>query len=546
MKTKSVCILGFFFVVMFVLNSFMPYYRDDYLAGIIWKTPHRLQNFEDVIMSLILYYEFHGGRLFAFLFQFVIMLYDKIYFNILNSLAFVSMMILIVMHGVREVNVFKYPKLLFAAGAFMWLGIFDFGEVVVWLCGSIVYMWSGALAALFLLPYNLALKGNFLKYNPFLSFIMLCLGIIGACSVENLTITTTLLALCICVYLYKKNTLKCHLVFGAIGSVIGTLICIFSPGNFLRIVEDNDRGMIFHVLNQIPANLEMLLFMLPVILLMILSYRLLKVDLATEKGLCKDKTEIVKKHHFTLLSFIAITLLSYITGGFFQNTLYNIIVALVLSPIGLTDELTISHFQNTMAGVDEALLYILAVSYIYLKGAETLHITKKEIAFAKSVKLKDIINRYTEAKTAAFFIALSLFNNMVVVGAPSFPGRALFSSSCIFIMGAIALISAKPAYSAVFDSLNAKVIRLSGIMLVVFLQLASIVIMRDIYIEDKARVAIIKEHIDSNDIVYVPPSKIPLHRRALRHIAYDDYDTGMTREHISRYYNIRTIKLIEE
>ena len=545
MKTKSLCVLGFFFAVMFVVNSFMPYYRDDYLAGIIWKTPHRLENFGDVLTSLILYYEFHGGRLVSFFLQFVIMLYDKVYFNALNALAFISMMTLIVMHAAREINALKHPKLLFAAGIFMWLGIFDFGEVVVWLCGSVVYLWTGVLAALFLLPYNLALKGKFLKYNPFLSFIMLCLGIVGACSVENLTVTTSLIAFGVCAYLYKKKTLKCHLVFGAIGSLLGTLICIFAPGNFQRIIDDEDRGMIFHILNQIPANLEMLLFMLPVILLMILSYRLLKVDLATEKGLSKENIVSVKKHHFALLTFVGLTLLSYMTNGFFQYSIYNAIVAAVLSPLGLTDDTTISHFHNTMSGVDEALLYILAVSYIYLKGAEVLHITKVEIAFAKSVTLKDIINRYVEAKTAAFFVLLSLFNNMVVMGAPSFPGRALFSSSCIFIMGAVALISAKPAYDAIFESVNGKAIRISGIMLVIFLQIASIAVLHSIYLEDKARVAIIAEHIDSHDIVYVPKSKIPLYRKVLRHIAYDDYDTGMTRDHISRYYNVRTIKLLE-
>lgn len=547
MKSKSLFVLFFFFLVMFLLNSWMPYYRDDYLAGIIWKTTHRLQNMEDVLTSLILYYEFHGGRLVSFFFQFVIMLYDKVVFNVLNALAFVSMMMLVVMHAKREVNALKYPKLLFLAGAFMWLGLFDFGEVVVWLCGSVVYLWTGVLAALFLLPYNLALKGDFLKYNPFLSSIMLFLGAIAACSVENLTVTTSLLAVLVCVYLHRKKTLKCHLVFGAVGSIIGTLACIFAPGNFLRIVEDEDRGIIFHFLNQITANLEMLVWAFPILLLIVLSYRLLKVDLAKKFNISSNSNEnfIVKNKHYALLIFLVLTLLSYLTNGFFQYSIYNVIVAFVLTPLGLTDEVTISHFYNTMSGVDEALLYILAVSFIYLKLAEILHITKKEIAFTKSISYKDVLNHYTEVKLAAAFVLLAFFNNMVVVGAPSFPGRALFSSSCILIMGAVALLSAKPIYDVILESDNGKFLRISGIALVIFLQLSSLSVMRNIYNEDQMRVAIIKEHIDSHDIVYVPKSEIPLYRKVLRHIAYDDFDTGMTRDHISRYYNIRTVKLIE-
>jgi len=546
LKAKSISVMLFFFIVMLILTSWMPYYRDDYLAGIIWKTPHRLESMGDVLTSLILYYEFHGGRLVSFFCQFVLMLYDKMLFNVLNAFAFVAMMALMVMHAKREINVLKYPKLIFAAGAFMWLGLFDFGEVVVWLCGSVVYLWTGVLAALFLLPYNLALKGDFIKYNPFLSGLMFFLGLIGACSVENLTITTTLTAILSCAYLYKKKTLKCHLIFGAIGSFLGSLICIFAPGNFQRIIDDEDRGYIFHVLNQIPANLEMLLWALPIVLLLVLAYRLLKVDLAQKLNISSNSKTVAKNKHLTLIIFLILTLLSYITNGFFQYSIYNIIVALVLTPLGLTDDTTISHFHNTMSGVDEALLYILAVSFIYLKAAENLNITKKETDFKKQIKLKDIVNNYGEVKYAAILFGISLFNNMAVIGAPSFPGRALFSSSCIFIIGALAIISAKPVYTAIFESASAKTIRISGIILVLFLQIASLAVMRDIYIEDAARVAIIKEHIDSHDVVYVPKSEIPLYRKVLRHIAYDDFDTGMTRDHISRYYNIRTVKLIEE
>lgn len=524
----------------------MPLYRDDYLAGIIWKTPHRLESMEDVLLSLILYYEFHGGRLISFLFQFVAMLYDKVYFNILNALAFPVMMTLIVMHAKRTVDILKYPALIFSAGAFMWLGLSHFGEVVIWLCGSAVYLWTGILAALFLLPYNLALKGSFIKYNVFLSSIMFFLGLVGACSVENLTITTSMIAVGVCFWLFKKKELKCHLVMGAIGSCFGTLICIFAPGNFQRIIDDEDRGMIFHVLNQIPANLEMLLYLFPVILLLIISYRLLKVDLAKKRKLIDKNAKtitIIKNKHYVLLFFLVTTLISYMTNGFFQDAIYNAVVAAVLAPIGLTDDTTISHFQNTMAGVDEALLYILTVSYLYLKSVESLHITKKEICNANSITLKDILSNYTETKYAMFLFIISVFNNMVVLGAPSFPGRALFSSSCIFIMGAIVILSVKPVYKAIFEGELAKTLRVGGTITVIFLQFATIIVMYDIHNEDSARVSMIAtQAAEGKRTVYVPRSKIPEQRRVLRHIAYDDFDTGMTRDHICRYYNIRWVK----
>ena len=58
------------------------------------------------------------------------------------------------------------------------------------------------------------------------------------------------------------------------------------------------------------------------------------------------------------------------------------------------------------------------------------------------------------------------------------------------------------------------------------------------------RVAYIaKEAAAGKIVVTVPPSAIPEQRRILRHIAYDDFDTGMTREHICYYFGIGSVEL---
>ena len=174
--------------VMYLANAWMPPYRDDYWAALVWGTGDHLQNMGDVVRSLERYYMLHGGRLVSFFIQFVFMMYGKVWFNIANAFVFAAMCAVILMHCRRDTSFADEPEMLFVIGAFMWFGISHFGEIAIWLCGSAVYLWTGLLTAVFLLPYNLALAGKLKGTHFGLAILMLPLGAIAACSVENLTV----------------------------------------------------------------------------------------------------------------------------------------------------------------------------------------------------------------------------------------------------------------------------------------------------------------------------------------------------------------------
>ena len=73
---------------MYVANAWMPLYRDDYWAALVWKTGDHLQSMGDVFLSLERYYWLHGGRLVSFFIQFVFMLAGKFWFNLANAAVF--------------------------------------------------------------------------------------------------------------------------------------------------------------------------------------------------------------------------------------------------------------------------------------------------------------------------------------------------------------------------------------------------------------------------------------------------------------------------
>lgn len=552
MMTKtlpSVLILTGFFIVMYVANAWMPLYRDDYLAAVIWGTGDHLQSMQDVFYSLERYYYMHGGRLVSFFVQFAFMLCDKFWFNLANALVFVLMLVLMAMHVRRDFNFAAEPKLLALLGAFAWLGISHFGEIAIWLCGSAVYLWTGLLTAVFLLPYNLkfatSATGGMPSEPAWLTVIMLPLGATAACSVENLTVTTTLLTFAACYYARREKKLSPWMVTGAIGSLCGSIVCLAAPGNYVRIIDDQDRSWLFHFLNQIPSNLEMVMYMLPVILTLVLAWRLLVQDAARKRGLDIPPLADTYSRHPVLLAVLLLSTVSFFTTGFFADTLRDVIVITVLTPLGLTDEVTISHFANTMAGLEEALIYILSVIYVYLAAVKSLGVTKaRHKALTAVIPWREIFAAYGELRYGCFCLALAFFNNFVVIGAPSFPGRALFSSSIMFIIGAAVIIRIPAVAEPLLDGAAGKIFRRGGCLVTAFIIVATLTVLHDIWLEDALRVRYIAEQAAAGvQTVRVPPSAIPEQRRILRHIAYDDFDTGMTRDHISVYFGIHTVKL---
>ena len=531
------------FVLMYVVNAWMPLYRDDYWAGLVWKTGDHLQSMGDVFLSLERYYMLHGGRLVSFFIQFAFMLAGKFWFNIANAFVFSAMCAVMVMHVRRKAACLDEPEMLVLAGAFMWLGLSHFGEVAIWLCGSAVYLWTGVLTAIFLLPYNFALAGTMKSSGIWLTAAMLPLGAVAACSVENLTVTTTLLVLWCSWRAYRQGIFASWMGTGAVGSIVGSVACIVAPGNFVRIEEDQDRSWAFHFLNQIAGNLEMILYMMPILLTLVLAVRLLYLSSAERRGI-----EVAPGpeggRYYILLGILLVSIVSFFTTGFFWQAIEAAVVHGVFLPLGLTDPALHDRFNNTMQGFEEALIYLAGVAYVYFVSVHTLGVSKMHIRGLKeNVSWRTLAEDYPVLRYAAFLITLCFFDNLIMVGAPSFPGRALFSSSVMLILGVMVVLRIPEVREPLIVLREGRIWRIGGACVVGFIVAATMVVLHDIWREDSLRLAYIALEADAGEkAVFVPYSEIPERRRILRHIAYDDFDTGLTRDPVSDYYGLDILR----
>lgn len=517
-RLMTAAIIFVIFAIMFALNHLMPLHRDDYDYSLIWQTTQHVENFSDVIESTWRHYFLHGGRAVTVFWLNLFLWLGKFPFDIANAILFTALVILIYVHARREIK-FDEPIILAATGLLTWLSLPHFGEVAVWKSGSTVYLWSAVPALIFLLPYNLKLAGKSLP--PIAYYILPVLGLIAGCSVENLGVTVTLLSGAITFYLYKKNIRESWLALGSIGSLTGLIILLAAPGNFVRYdAQGSGKGIFAHIGNQIAGNAEMLLYILPAVLILICALSILN-------GRRAEKFSV----SYPLIIATLIFVVSYFNDSFITRSINDFFVNVIFPNFNPSTKF-IERFENFMSKSEEMIIYWLIIFLIFLPLKKSLGVKKFPVL--------DTIKKFPETKYAAFLFALALFNNFVMIFAPTFPARATFSS-VTFILASVIAVIRLPIVREKFSAPQvSKILKAGAFALGSFTVIAALIITYTLRLENDRRVSeVIRAAAQNQSEVTFPP--ITLKNRALRHVFFVDFDNGVTRDGLCKFYGIKTI-----
>ena len=541
---KSWLILGAVFLFMLLLNVLMPIHRDDYDYSLVWGTVQHVGSFSDVLQSMWNHYMTHGGRMVTVFGLDLFLWLGKIWFDIANAVIFTGLMTLLYFHGMRRVSLGRAPWLLGLTAFLAWLALPHFGEVAVWKSGSTVYLWSGICVALFLLPYNLYLAGR-LSWGHGMAVPMFFLGILAGWSVENLAVTVVALTFLLSAYCWKKKMLKAWMPAGMVGAFLGFIGILAAPGNYVRYGEQSGgKGILIHIGNQFAGNGEMMLYVLPVILLLLLVWRGLKISLLEKQG------EMVERQPLSfgigqgvLLVLLAVVLVSYFSGGWLAEGLRDFLVAHVLTPLHVTRPKTIAQFGNVMAGFEEMVLYLGGICIVYSLAKRAMGLSGKAIkVLNQKVSARQVWAAYPAVQYASVLFVLALFNNFVMIAAPTFPVRATFSSVCLILVGTLAVLD-MPEVRDMMKSPMGRVLRLGGGAIGLFLAVSAVIVSYTMTQEQAVRIAYIESKAGSQEVVELPP--IAMKNRAMRHVFFVDFGNGVTKGGLCHYYGIKDIRIVE-
>ena len=226
-----IIVLSLIFLVMFVLNSLTPIMSDDF--GYSFNlSEERLSGLRDIINFQKHHYFYWGGRIVAHTLVQLFLLGPKVIFNIFNSLCFTTLIYLIYLITKKEKeNILMIPIIFFLVYFLQPV----FGQCCLWLTGSCNYLWTTTIVLSILYLY---IKRSDKKDSLMYIIFMFILGIVAGWTNENtsFSLITILLLLLITLKKEKKEIKRWH-IFGIIGNIIGFIIMILAPGNYLRKEE---------------------------------------------------------------------------------------------------------------------------------------------------------------------------------------------------------------------------------------------------------------------------------------------------------------------
>jgi len=229
-------IAALIFVGFFLLNSKMGYINDDYTYRFVfnnWRipiNPVRVSSLKDIYTGMYNHYMIWGGRIPVHVAVQFFLMFEKIFFNLCNSLMVVLLGMLIYFHANcnKRRNLFLFIFIFFL----LWFFVPAANETMIFLTGSINYLWVSVFILLFLVPYRIQfVRDESLKHALILSVLMIPAGILAGWSNEPGGGAAWLIATSFLLYRFKtKGNVPVWGISGLLSVTAGLLILILAPG----------------------------------------------------------------------------------------------------------------------------------------------------------------------------------------------------------------------------------------------------------------------------------------------------------------------------
>lgn len=227
--TKLIIMLIIIFFLFLILNILTPIIADDFGYALNLDKNH-LRGIKDIINFQIVHYNTWGGRSVAHTIVQLFLMLPKWVFNICNSFCFTYLVYLI--YRISKNNKKDNPILILFIFLILYFITPVFGQNTLWLTGSANYLWTTTIVLFLISIFMGDLNVN---NNTFFSCFTFLLGICAGWTNENtafgLIVILSLLTIKDKIKTKKVSSWK---ITGVLGSILGFIIMILAPGNYIR------------------------------------------------------------------------------------------------------------------------------------------------------------------------------------------------------------------------------------------------------------------------------------------------------------------------
>lgn len=266
---------------IFLLNHYTPMYADDYNYSYNFATGERLASFSEIPRSMKSHYEFMNGRTVVHGLAQAFLLLGQGRFDVLNTLGFLLLAVLICLHGAGSLRQVRSSTLAFTLLG-LWFCTPAFGQSYLWTVGAANYLYGILIILLFLLPYRLRFRKCPARKAPVWRELLLLLpgfagGFLAGATNENTGVALVVILLGFCVGTAlpdeagKRGSFRGWMWAGLAGSVCGVASMLLSPGQQRRLSNMNGLGSFGEMMRRLgTVTVDMMRYLLPLWLALVL------------------------------------------------------------------------------------------------------------------------------------------------------------------------------------------------------------------------------------------------------------------------------------
>ena len=231
----AVCaaILGF----AYALNSATPMVADDFTFAYIFRTTTRIASLADILNSQWVFYMTRNGRIIGGIFAQLAVLIGKPAFNIANSIAFLSLVLLMYFNanGLRRIRI----SLLIGIPVVLWFALPSFGQSMLFIAAASNYLWLAVLVLTAVLPFRIHAEWPDAIPDSLLAAVAIIpVGILAGWTNENVGPTVVLLLIAFLVFYRRRGiAIPKWSVTGTVSALAGAVLLVGSPGNYATLSE---------------------------------------------------------------------------------------------------------------------------------------------------------------------------------------------------------------------------------------------------------------------------------------------------------------------
>ncbi|MBD5537266.1 MAG: hypothetical protein HDQ99_16740 [Lachnospiraceae bacterium] len=259
------------FIAILMYNFFTPLMSDDLLID-----SSAYNSIWDIFAAEYQQYMTWNGRSVLQIIMRIFTLLPKYVFNIMNSLCFVALMLLIYLNTVGKK---KYNTILYIIiNLLAWNFSVEFDQTVLWLAGACNYLWGSAIIMGLVTFYRYLVEGKrAVKHSNLLCVGLTVWGLLAGWCNENTSGGGILLILAMTAfYFYENKKVQPYMPFTIGGMITGFLFMICSPGARIRagfaMMSETHSGIMVYVSRFLKINIcvnqYMMVYIVAIILLM--------------------------------------------------------------------------------------------------------------------------------------------------------------------------------------------------------------------------------------------------------------------------------------